>query len=230
MRCTIYNKKMFLALASLFLITVSSCKKEKTDSKPDFIAPKEVQKINDITYFKQIQLGAQTNEDVGSCINLKNGYVYDIIKAGDVQSEIDMVMVSGSSTGTNLISPASSRFTAWGTGVKPRKYIYDRWWVKNLGTFMNLPGPTEEEVSLFTDAGSVDDLLNAFNHVHETITKREGYSKTNDGPQSNVRRVSPGDVVLFHSEVRRVVAIMMVDFVEEGGTGMVQLQIKSGTF
>lgn len=228
------NNKITLLLGILIIFfSISSCKKETVEAgKPKQVAPlsNEIERINDINYFKKIVLGAQANMEAGGCLNLKNGYVYDVIPAGEVQGEIDLVLMNGASSFMNLISPASSRFSSWGTTTETRKYIYDRWWIRNLGTIISLPNPSAEEVQLFEEAGSVQDILTAYQSITENITKRDGYSKTNDGPASNVRKVDVGNIVLFYSEVRHLVAIMKVDSVVEGTDGKMQLQIKSGTF
>lgn len=228
------NKKITLLLGVLLIFfSISGCKKENVEiSKPKLITPlaNEVERINDINYFKKIILGAQANMEAGSCLNLKNGYVYDIVPAGDVQQEIDLVLMNGSTSSMNIISPASSRFSAWSTTTESRKYIYDRWWVRNLGTLISLPNPSEEEVQLFEEAGSVNDILSAYQEVSMNVTKRSGYSKTNDGPSTNVRKVDVGNIILFYSEVRSLVAIMKVESVLDASDGKIQLQIKSGSF
>lgn len=231
MRGIIHSQKMILLAVAAFLFIGSvGCKKENASAGPDFIAPAEVERINDMNYFKKVRMGAQSNAEIGSCINLQNGYVYEIIKAGAVQEQIDLVLVNGSTSSMNLITPASSRFNAWGTSTPQRKYIYDRWWVRNLATVMSLPTPSPDEQALFDNAHSVDDIIAAYNTVSESITRRNGYSPTNDGPGSHVRKVGADNILVFRSEVRRTVAIMKVDFVEDGTDGMMQLQIKSGTF
>lgn len=228
------NKKISLVFGILLIFfSILGCKKENVEvGKPKYVAPlpNEVENINDIYYFKNIALGTQSNKELGGCLNLKNGYVYDVVKAGDVQGEIDLVLMNGSTSFMNLISPASSRFSSWGTTTDSRKYIYDRWWIRNLGTIMSLPMPSAEEVQLFEEAASVEDILTAYQSVYENITKRDGYNKTNDGPKSNVRKVDAGYIILFYSEVRHIVAIMKVDSIVEGNDGMMQLEIKSGTF
>lgn len=234
MKNLVFNKRInWLLAAAIVLIAFTGCKKNNSaPEKPKFVAPAagDVEKINDLTYIKKVIVGAQSNQDLGGCLNILNGYVWDVEAAGEVQGEIDLVLMNGSSSFMNLISPASQRFSAWGTSVAPRKYIDDRWWNRNLASLICLPEPSIAESDLFDQAQSVVDLLAAFNNIRDTVNRRPGYNKTNDGPASNVRKVSAGSIVLFYSEVRKTVAILKVDSIVEGNDGLMQLQIKSGTF
>lgn len=190
--------------------------------------PSQISKVNDLTIFKDIILGAQDNEDYGGLINLENGYVYDLENADDVQSDIDFATVNGSSSGMNMITPSSWRFHAW-SGDRVRR-IYNRWYIQNEGTLIRLPDPDVDELQTYQDIQSVADIEAAFDDYSDNVQYRDGYSLANDGPKNNVRQIDEGDIILFKSKDRKTIAIMMVTAAVLDNTGYLQVEIKSGNY
>lgn len=184
----------------------------------------EVVKINDIVFYKNITLGSYNNQNVGGCFDLKTGGAYSISSAVDATEHIDMVLMRSSSSEMNLLVPANSGVTGWGS----TKHIPEDWATRNNGTLIRLPAPSEIEKALFDEATSTDDILEAFNIMSDEVKSRPGYSSTNDGPSGRVRTIGEGDIILFKSTSRDMIAIMKVGEIVPGTAGSIQLQVKTG--
>lgn len=189
-------------------------------------APGTVVHMNDITYYTDITLGSYSNQNVGGSFDLKTGGAYTVSSAGDATENIDMILLRSSSTEMNLLVPANSGVTAWGS----TKHIPAEWAVRNNGTFIRLPNPSEAELALFDEAETVDDILDAYNVMFDEVKNRPGYSSTNDGPSGRVRSLGSGDIIFFYSTDRNVIAIMKVGDIVPGAAGSIQLKVKTGSF
>ena len=221
----------YVIVLAFILTGMNACKKEDgSGPKTEYIAPDpaQVETINDITYYKSIVLGAQENSDTGGCLNLRNGYVYDLLKADNNQTDIDLALLNGSSTYMNLMTPASSRFSAWGSDKT--SHIYDTWWKRNSGMLVRLPDPTPAEEALFEHIASVADVIAAYHGMTDTLGSRPGYNAATDGPANSIHKVDAGNIILFYSEERHIAAIMKVGKVIPGNAGALQLLIKTGTY
>lgn len=186
--------------------------------------PSTVTRMNDITYYTDITLGSYNNQNVGGAFDLKTGGAYSITSAADATEHIDMLLLRSSSTEMNLMVPANSGVTAWGSS----KHIPDEWATRNNGTMVRLPNPSEYEVNLFENAETVQDIQDAFDEMEVEVKNRPGYSSTNDGPSGRVRSIGTGDIILFKSASRDVIAIMKVGEIVPGAAGSMQLQVKTG--
>lgn len=186
--------------------------------------PDEVKKINDIVFYKNIVLGSYSNQNVGGCFDLKTGGAYSITSAIDATEDIDMILLRSSSSEMNLLVPANSGVTGWGSA----KHIPAEWNTRNNGTLIRLPAPSETELAFFDDATSTDDILEAYNIMFDEVKSRPGYSSTNDGPSGRIRSIGSGDIILFKSTDRNQIAIMKVGDIVPGSAGSIQLQVKAG--
>lgn len=184
----------------------------------------EVEVMNDIVFYKNVLLGSYSNQNVGGCLDLKTGGAYSIVSAYDAVENIDMILLRSSSTEMNLLAPSNSGVTAWSA----TKEIPKEWAVRNNGTFIRLPNPSETEKAFFDNAKTTDDILEAYNIMFDEVRNRPGYNSTNDGPSGRVRSIGMGDLILFKSVTRDIIAIMKVGDIVPGASGSIQLQIKTG--
>lgn len=187
-------------------------------------APNTIQQINDITYYKDITLGSYSNQNVGGAFDVITAGAYSISSAADATGEIDMILLRSSSSEMNLLTPANSGLTGWGS----TKHIPAEWPNRNNGTLIRLPNPSEYEQALFEHAMSTNDIIDAFDEMNVEVRNRPGYNATNDGPSSRVRTIGIGDIILFKSTHRNVIAIMKVIDLVPGAAGSIQIQMKAG--
>lgn len=186
--------------------------------------PDNIEELNDIRIFNNITFGCNTNTSVGNYIDLHTGYAYIASGADDHQENIDIIFMR-SETGTehNVIAPASSAVTAWGSSRR----IAEEWTVRNGGTMMLLHDPSSIELEMYTNAVDKAALDAAFDYFEANIEDRPNYS-TYNGPGMRVREVSTGDLLVFRSDDRDVVAIMQVEEAVNGAGGHIRGQLKSG--
>lgn len=189
-------------------------------SPPD---PDYVQQINDITYFRRITTGAQSSVELGGYMDLITGDVYTRLGAAPVQNKIDLVYLRGSSTGINLLTPSDYAFTSWST----ESAILNDWAVRNHGTLVRWASPTPDEEARFESAQSLNDLLENFFYAQATARDRSDYN-ANYGPSSRGRDGDAGDIFLFYSADRKVVAMIKVLDWENTTSGLANFAIKSG--
>ncbi|SFB83200.1 protein of unknown function [Parapedobacter composti] len=187
--------------------------------------PDEVEVINDMTFFKNLTFGAQSNPSVGNYIDMHTGYAYIVSGADANPEKIDFIVLrSSAGTEHNILTPSSGSVTAWGGS----SHIPEQWNVRNGGTLMRLPNPSNEELALFEEAESKADLIVAYEQILANIQSRPGYNSTNDGPSTRIRAVGVGDILLFRSNDRDVVSMIKVEEMVPGTAGYLKVQAKKG--
>lgn len=191
-----------------------------------FVAPNpdNIEELNDIRIFNNITFGSSGNTSVGNYIDLHTGYAYIPSGADDNQEKIDMIILrSGAGTEQNILTPSSGSVTAWGNSSR----IPDLWTVRNTGTLMLLHDPSSIELDMYETAQTKAELDAAFDYFEENIEDRPNYS-TYNGPSTRIREVTTGDLLVFRSDDRDVVAIMKIEESVPGSTGLIRGQLKSG--
>lgn len=186
--------------------------------------PEEVETINDLRHFHNVTFGSNTNRNIGNYIDARTGDAYITSGADDNTELIDFIVLrSGAGTEQNILVPSSSAVTAWGSS----SHIPDQWPVRNEGTLARIATPTLAELDAYDAASTKAELLTLYNDLVDDIADRPGYS-TYHGPGTRIREVAAGDLLLFYSTDRDVIAIIKVEEVVNGSDGHIQGQMKSG--
>src|SRR5690606_14729016 len=127
--------------------------------------------------------------------DLKTFNLYNRTGGQNKAADIDFGLMSGNTTGLNLIVPNSTRwssFTGWGT-------LPTTWNPINSGTLLRISQPETADLNRFTNATSLEDLLRAYSYFSANVATRPGYSSTNDGPGDHLRQIAPGDLIVYYS-------------------------------
>lgn len=186
--------------------------------------PAEVVTINDIQHFTNLTFGANSNQNVGNFIDALSGDAYITAGADNNNALIDFIVLrSGAGTEQNVLTPSNSAVTAWGS----TSHIPDQWTVRNDGELVRIADPTEAELLAYQNASSKAELLALYDALVLDIEDRPGYS-SHQGPGTRIRSMATGDLMLFRSVDRDVIAIMQIKEVVNGSTGHIQGEMKSG--
>lgn len=191
--------------------------------------PSEVEKINDLIFFKNLMFGAQSNDNIGFNIDVEKGNVYVGDGADKNQEKIDFMLLRSSVNEMNFIPPGAPNGTL--NAFASSKHMPDEWTVRNAGTFMRLPNPAAFEQEFFDNAQSAADLLNAYDEILANIDNRPAYNSTNDGPSSTrIRYIDQGHIIAFKSSDRNLVALIRVIEMVPGTKGHLIVEMKSAKF
>lgn len=192
-------------------------------TKPD---PSKIQEINDIKVYTDFVVGAQLNQNIGFLADFNTFNVYTMPGANVNQEHIDVMLLNGSTTGLNLLTPSSAGVTAFSSSSN----IASDWTQRNSGTLLRISNPESAELNMFTNANSVSGLLAAYSYFSSIITTRPGYNATNDGPSERIRHVAPGDIIVYYSTERETITMFQVKETIVSNTGEMVADVKTGKF
>ena len=84
-----------------------------------------------LAYFDAVEVGGQEHAEIDSYFNISSQSVYSLGDATANQSEIDLIMLVGASTGVNFLTPSSSGLQYFGSEIEDA--VYTGWTTKNSG-------------------------------------------------------------------------------------------------
>lgn len=154
-------------------------------------------------------------------LDIGEGKIHQLTPAGETPELIDFIMLWGSASGMNLVSPIDmARLDSWAAGVT----INENWLVKNATTFIKLSS-ADEYHQLYEQISRADEVKPAYEHALSIVELQEGYQRTEHGPGLSIRQVSPGDILFFKTS-KDVYAVGKVVDLNTGTSGSLSMVLK----
>lgn len=170
------------------------------------------------------KLTAQSAKPAKNFLDLQGRKVFDIIGASYEPSQIDMYVIFGSRTKTNLMLPSSSSVASFGEYFKEN--IENGWDIKNKGVLINL-GNEDESAKIYSKLKSYSDLESLIVEKSKSIQSISGYQLRENGPTDNLIKIEKGDVILFQSIDRGFSALGRILEIEDSNTGKLIIEWKT---
>lgn len=149
------------------------------------------------------------------------GKLYTLAAASEQPELIDFVMLWGTSSGMNFVSPIEiSRLAGWGTGTT----MNETFMVKNATNFVKLK-PTDANLSIYDDIRRSDDVKIAYERALAKVKDEEGYILNQFGPSLSLRELRDGDLVFFRTS-KDVYAAGKILSLTTGNSGRVDMAFK----
>ncbi|MBA9079295.1 hypothetical protein [Rufibacter quisquiliarum] len=184
--------------------------------------PALVEKINDITYYKALEIGAHLSATLGSHLNLSTGAIYTNTGADANPAQIDLLVANGSSSNMNLLAPSSSGVSGWGS-INTR---ITAWPVRNSATLIKFRNPSQAELQMFNDLQTAAQVEAAFIQAQNTVSSRTGYVSADDGPGDRVRQLKAGELLFVKSGTGNRYAVIRIADLTAGNAGGMTIQYK----
>lgn len=176
---------------------------------------------DEISYFDAVEIGGQDNTEAGSYFNLLSQTPYSLEDASAIQSDIDLIMLVGGSTGVNFLAPASSGLQYFGADIK--EAVYEGWTTKNAGQFVNIGN--SETATVFEGISSEEEMQTAFETALAEVEDMDGYVANENGPGDRIRQVKVDDVIFFEAGDGRL-AVMKITQIATDASGSVLFELK----
>ena len=176
-----------------------------------------------------VSLGAQSNRQTGGLLDVSNGKVFRLLEATGHQKEVDIVYVYGKSTKLNLLTPASSRIKDFGKNL--RQGMAGAWSVFNKGYLINIRHGKQAR-KLYRKVRTAAELIAAYKRTKTMVKQFADYSSLVNGPARSIRKISPGDIIVFKSSDKGLYAMGRVVDYSPGYQGVIRMDFKvvSGVF
>lgn len=154
-------------------------------------------------------------------MDIGEGKLHQLAPAGETPELIDFVMLWGSTSGMNFVSPIDmARLESWAAGVT----INENWLVKNATTFIKLSS-SDAHHQIYENIDQAADIKPAYDHALSIVDQQEDYDINQHGPGLSLRFVSPGDIVFFKTS-KDVYAVARVMNLNTGTSGSLSMVFK----
>ncbi|WP_424495342.1 hypothetical protein [Salinimicrobium sp. GXAS 041] len=176
----------------------------------------------DIAYFDAVEIGGQEHTEVGSYFNISSQSAYSLQDATANQSEIDLIMLVGASTGVNFLAPSSSGLQYFGSEIEDA--VYSGWTTKNSGQFLNIGN--SGTAAVFEDISSGAEMQAAFETALAEVEDMDGYVANENGPGDRIRQVEVDDVIFFKAQDGTLI-VMKINQLATDNAGSVVFELKT---
>lgn len=200
---------------ALLLFTAFGCEKEMFVEDLAGFDPNSDLSVYEVQLTGPGQAAGEIYWDIGQ------GKVYTYADASKQPEVVDLALLWGTGSASNLIAPKNVvRLDEWATG----KNINDEWFVKNE-TYMVRLEKSAEGLELYNNIKSMADVEAAYTELKTLAENQDNYSIDFHGEGMGLRDIAVGDVIGIRTS-KNVYAIALVQSLVTGNAGNLRLSLK----